>query len=753
VSPRCSVVVVAYDIERELPRTLRSLSADYQRGISEADYEVIVVDNGSPTPVTERAFADLSGQFRLIRIDDAPPSPAGAVNRGLQEARGDLVGVMVDGARLATPGLLHLACVASEIHGRSGVATLGWYVGHDHQRFALEAGWSTADEDRLLASIRWPENGYDLFSISTMDESSTHGWFSGIFESNCLFLPKDAWVEIGGFDEAFSEPGGGLVNHDTLRRATEIGDLGWVLLLGEATFHQLHGGIATNARPGVVEASVARWREQYHEIRGRTADGGMLADAVLLGPVPDAMLPLLAGSAETALMGQAVIEARARPPAPLPDPGRERDPFAAQLLDLVRTSALQGRTTEALEFARRARQRTHHTDQTAALLQCIASTTPISHLPRERQARLYLDLGEAAARAGESAEALAHCSEALRLDPGNADVYEALSRLRMPGPGYHDRLRQIHEELNPATYLEIGVFKGQSLTHARPPTIAVGVDPEPRIEEPISVEFHLYTETSGEFFNQRDVRALFGGAGPSLVFIDGLHAFSAVLEDFAHVEAIADPGTLVLLHDMIPFDEITQRPEQVHEFYTGDVWKLLHCFADVRPDLSWFTIRTPPSGLTVVGGLDPTSTVLRDQYDKLVQRYGALCFEDAVETPGPVLENDWPRVVEQLERLRDIGHQGGRALARAEVAPTVSPGHEDESLRRRVRQLEATNTQQGRELTDLRRRARREGTIAAILDPASAQAELERLRSTKLFRWTSPVRRAYSRLRRRGSVT
>jgi hypothetical protein len=322
----------------------------------------------------------------------------------------------------------------------------------------------------------------------------------------------------------------------------------------------------------------------------------------------------------------------------------------------------------------------------------------------------------------------------------------------MPGPGYHDRLRRIHEELNPATYLEIGVFKGQSLTHARPPTIALGVDPEPRIEEPISVEFHLYTETSGEFFNQRDVRALFGGAGPSLVFIDGLHAFTAVLEDFAHVEAIADPDTLVLLHDMIPFDEITQRPEQVHEFYTGDVWKLLHCFADVRPDLSWFTIRTPPSGLTVVGGLDPTSTVLRDQYDKLVQRYRGLRFEDAVETPGPVLENDWPLVAEQLRRLRDAG-QRRRALSRADVRPTVDPGHDDEVLRRRIRELETTTRQQRRELNDVRRRARREGTIAAILDPASAQAELERLRSTKLFRWTRPARWAYSRLRGRGSVT
>ena len=50
--PSLSVVVVAYDMARELPRTLRSLAPDYQQGIAADDYEVVVVDNGSPTPRT-----------------------------------------------------------------------------------------------------------------------------------------------------------------------------------------------------------------------------------------------------------------------------------------------------------------------------------------------------------------------------------------------------------------------------------------------------------------------------------------------------------------------------------------------------------------------------------------------------------------------------------------------------------------------------------------------------------------------------
>src|SRR3954454_14488128 len=98
--PVISVVVVVYNIPREAPRTLLSLSASYQRDILPDDYEVVVVDNGSDPAVDPEMVAGFGDNFRLIRIDPAPPSPAYAVNRGIAEARGDIVGVMVDGARI-----------------------------------------------------------------------------------------------------------------------------------------------------------------------------------------------------------------------------------------------------------------------------------------------------------------------------------------------------------------------------------------------------------------------------------------------------------------------------------------------------------------------------------------------------------------------------------------------------------------------------------------------------------------------------
>jgi hypothetical protein len=51
--PTLSIVVVVHRMAREARRTLHSLTREYQRGIEGLDYEVIVVDNGSPEPLGE----------------------------------------------------------------------------------------------------------------------------------------------------------------------------------------------------------------------------------------------------------------------------------------------------------------------------------------------------------------------------------------------------------------------------------------------------------------------------------------------------------------------------------------------------------------------------------------------------------------------------------------------------------------------------------------------------------------------------
>jgi len=102
------------------------------------------------------------------------------------------------------------------------VATLGWYLGFDLQKWAIEGGYDRTREDALLASIDWPNDGYRLFEIGTPDESSVDGWVQPIAESNALFLPRASWDLLRGVDERFDAPGGGMLNPDTFCRAMEL---------------------------------------------------------------------------------------------------------------------------------------------------------------------------------------------------------------------------------------------------------------------------------------------------------------------------------------------------------------------------------------------------------------------------------------------------------------------------------------------------------------------------------------------------
>lgn len=265
-----SIIVAAYNMARELPRTLQSLSVAMQRGIDAQDYEVIVVNNSSPSPVA-------------------------AINQAITAAKGELIGVWIDGARLASPGILNLACQASRLHQRPIIGTLGFHLGPDAQQRSILKGYNQAQEDLLLASINWQEDGYRLFDIASFAGSSKEGWFMPIGETNSLFLTKHTWHELGGYDERFQMPGGGLANLDLWRRACMLSNVQVILLLGEGTFHQIHNGATTNTAQNMYLI----FDKEYQMIRGEPFTPPRITP-MYFGTVPTQTLSKLAWSAEYA---------------------------------------------------------------------------------------------------------------------------------------------------------------------------------------------------------------------------------------------------------------------------------------------------------------------------------------------------------------------------------------------------------------------------------------------------------------------
>lgn len=284
--PRLSVVVIVYDMPRQAQNTVRSLLADYQQGVSAADYEVVIVENASPNPMDAAFLRQLPGHCRYFLRKDPEPSPAAAINFGARQAVGEQLCIMVDGARMLTPGVVRNMLLASRLHPRPVVAVPGYHLGRELQQTAVGSGYDETAEAALLDSVGWPGNGYGLFDIACFSGSCRGGFFLPASESNCISVDRDTWQRLGGYDTRFDLPGGGLINLDFYRRACEYPETRLVILPGEGSFHQFHGGVTTGGRARQArDAYIARSQAQYESLRGTRFASPRVA-ACYLGEIP-----------------------------------------------------------------------------------------------------------------------------------------------------------------------------------------------------------------------------------------------------------------------------------------------------------------------------------------------------------------------------------------------------------------------------------------------------------------------------------
>lgn len=240
--------------------------------------------------------------------------------------------------------------------------------------------------------------------------------------------------------------------------------------------------------------------------------------------------------------------------------------------------------------------------------------------------------------------AIAACLEALDLEPNCLAAHVCMARAKLPGEDFLAHLRHFHETLRPRTYLEIGVDAGRTLCLARPPTVAIGVDPAQKDGGTFDAQTKLFRLESDAFFAQRDVAAEFGHCAIDLAFVDGLHLFEQALKDFLHVERHARKESVVLFHDCLPLTPETARRERATGFWTGDVWKIVPILRRFRGDLTAFVIPTYPTGLLVVTDLDPSSRVLEERFDAIVEEFRPRPWSEEERSRFPLVPNDWNAV-------------------------------------------------------------------------------------------------------------
>jgi hypothetical protein len=151
------------------------------------------------------------------------------------------------------------------------------------------------------------------------------------------------------------------------------------------------------------------------------------------------------------------------------------------------------------------------------------------------------------------------------------------------------------------------------------------------------------------------VIAELGGRRVDMAFIDGMHHFEFALRDFANIERLSRPDTVVLIHDCWPLDRRTAERERCTQFWSGDIWRLILVLKRHRPDLRVHTIAAPPTGLGIVLDLDPSSRILLDEHERLVAEHLALdysCLETDKKEKLGFFPNEWPAIRALLDSRR-----------------------------------------------------------------------------------------------------
>ena len=196
--PRFSVVIPAYNAAATIAGTLRSVFAQ-----SEADFELIVVDDGSAdeTPDLVRGFAD---DRRLRLIEQENQGTAGARNTGIDVARGRYVSFL-DNDDFYMPLYLQRIGAALDSAPEAGFAYAdGWLVDEPSRRVRRLTSLQT-----LGAPVAPPRDPEGLL-LSLVER---------VFIRSATTMRRTVLEEVGGFDPDVS----GVDDFDLWARILQAG--------------------------------------------------------------------------------------------------------------------------------------------------------------------------------------------------------------------------------------------------------------------------------------------------------------------------------------------------------------------------------------------------------------------------------------------------------------------------------------------------------------------------------------------------
>jgi hypothetical protein len=159
------------------------------------------------------------------------------------------------------------------------------------------------------------------------------------------------------------------------------------------------------------------------------------------------------------------------------------------------------------------------------------------------------------------------------------------------GDSHHHKflIREIVRLTGCQTYLELGVYDGETLDYVRPVVSrAIGVDLVDKRRDRSS-EFYLMK--TDDFFNHN--KGL--GLKFDVVFIDADHCFESAKKDFYNALDVLNEFGIIMMHDSDPISL-----EYTNPGYCGDSFRMIDHIIENHPELNIITLPVTETGISII---------------------------------------------------------------------------------------------------------------------------------------------------------
>ena len=279
-----SIVIPTFRHGWEMKRVLYSLTSA-QLEVMKNEYEIVIVnDEPEDLEVLEAARACLDAGYNVRYIKNPIHEQHGIKNAGRSGnigarmyAKGDLLILMVDSARIVTPRALRRSIDTFKGIGPNICTTVyPYHIG----KYYFDKSYTVKECRDLMEEIKWWEDPYRLRDHCAHTFISKTG---NINESTFHGITKENFLKVGGWNEAFTgwglhnidlwrrcvypPPDGGKQEIDVPRKWGKIGlGLNPVNLEGEATFH-IHHEVTVQRDLGNIKRDTAFIWNEYKRLK------------------------------------------------------------------------------------------------------------------------------------------------------------------------------------------------------------------------------------------------------------------------------------------------------------------------------------------------------------------------------------------------------------------------------------------------------------------------------------------------------